>query len=171
MPRYVAFLRGVSPLNCKMPALKGAFEAAGFTQVRTLLSSGNVAFDARSGSEAAIERRAEAAMRDALGRHFQAIVRSASHLHELLANDLLTPLGVPAEAKRVVTFARHDLVARLPLPLATDGAAVMCAVGREAYSAYLPGAEGPVFMKLIEKAFGNEVTTRTWATVARCARA
>ena len=46
MTRYVAFLRGVSPMNCKMPALKRCFEAAGFTDVKTILSSGNVAFTA-----------------------------------------------------------------------------------------------------------------------------
>jgi len=46
MQRYVAFLRGVSPMNCKMPELKRCFEAAGFADVRTLLSSGNVAFSA-----------------------------------------------------------------------------------------------------------------------------
>jgi hypothetical protein len=37
MPRDAAFLRGVSPMNAKMPALKRAFEAAGFTQVETVL--------------------------------------------------------------------------------------------------------------------------------------
>ncbi|MDE2325144.1 MAG: DUF1697 domain-containing protein, partial [Betaproteobacteria bacterium] len=42
MPRYVAFLRGVSPMNARMPELKACFEAAGFGAVRTLLSSGNV---------------------------------------------------------------------------------------------------------------------------------
>ncbi len=42
MKRYAAFLRGVSPMNAKMPELKRAFEAAGFQAVRTLLSSGNV---------------------------------------------------------------------------------------------------------------------------------
>ena len=31
MPRYAAFLRGVTPMNLKMPELKAAFEAAGFT--------------------------------------------------------------------------------------------------------------------------------------------
>jgi uncharacterized protein (DUF1697 family) len=44
MPRYVAFLRGVSPMNAKMPELKKCFESAGFTDVKTLLSSGNVVF-------------------------------------------------------------------------------------------------------------------------------
>ncbi|MBU6441240.1 MAG: DUF1697 domain-containing protein, partial [Betaproteobacteria bacterium] len=46
MTRYLAFLRGVSPVNASMPALRAAFEAAGFGQVRTVLGSGNVAFDA-----------------------------------------------------------------------------------------------------------------------------
>ena len=171
MTRYVAFLRGVSPLNCRMPALKQAFECAGFTDVKTLLSSGNVAFDARTASEAALERRAEAAMQAVLGRRFHTIVRSAAHLRSLLADDRLTPLGVPPEAKRVVTFMRGPAEPRVALPLARDGAAIMCVQGREAFSAYLRGAEGPVFMQLIEKAFGTEVTTRTWDTVARCARA
>jgi uncharacterized protein (DUF1697 family) len=55
MPRYVAFLRGVSPMNASMPALKRCFEATGFTDVRTLLSSGNVAFYVRATSLGAIE--------------------------------------------------------------------------------------------------------------------
>ncbi len=33
-------------MNAKMPELKQAFEAAGFTDVQTLLSSGNVTFSA-----------------------------------------------------------------------------------------------------------------------------
>jgi uncharacterized protein (DUF1697 family) len=50
MPRYLAFLRGVSPMNAKMSELKRCFEAAGYTDVKTVLSSGNVAFDARAAS-------------------------------------------------------------------------------------------------------------------------
>jgi hypothetical protein len=38
------------------------------------------------------------------------------------------------------------------------------------YSAYLPNPKGAVFMTLIEKTFGKEVTTRTWDTVAKVAR-
>src|SRR6266581_4235379 len=75
MPRYVAFLRGVSPLNAKMPELKHCFEEAGFTNVKTVLSSGNIVFDARTSKEATLERRAEAAMGAALSRSFYTIVR------------------------------------------------------------------------------------------------
>src|SRR5436190_1051261 len=75
MPRYAAFLRGVMPTNCKMPALKAAFEAAGFADVKTVLGSGNVVFDARSTSVAALEQKAEAAMHEHLGQAFMTFIR------------------------------------------------------------------------------------------------
>src|SRR3954468_21329263 len=91
MPRYVAFLRGVSPLNCRMPELAKAFEAAGFGNVKTLLSSGNVAFDAPRSRPDALERKAEAAMKKALGREFYTIVRPQQELAALLGKDPYKP--------------------------------------------------------------------------------
>jgi len=169
MTRYVALLRGVSPLNAKMPALKRCFEEAGFANVRTLLSSGNVAFDARSAAGSALERRAEAAMQQHLGRSFYTVVRSSAQLQALLASDPFAGHALPRGAKRVVSFLRAAAEPAWPLPLSADGASVLRCIGREVFTAYVPGNKGPVFMKLIESAFGTEVTTRTWDTVARCA--
>ena len=169
MPRYVAFLRGVSPLNAKMPELKRCFENAGFSNVRTVLSSGNVAFDARRASEASIERRAEASMQETLGRTFYTIVRPADSLRGLLESDPFAAHAVPPTAKRVVSFLREPNRAKLVLPIDADGAMVLSMVGREVFTAYVPSEKGPVFMKLIEKAFGTDVTTRTWETVKKCA--
>ena len=87
MPRYVALLRGVSPVNARMPQLKCCFEEAGFTNVKTVLSSGNVIFDARTAPEASIEKRAEACMHNLLGRSFYTIVRKANYLQGLLQAD------------------------------------------------------------------------------------
>ena len=56
------------PTNCKMTALKAAFEAAGFTEVKTVLGSGNVVFDARPSSEGTLQQKAEAAMHEHLGQ-------------------------------------------------------------------------------------------------------
>ena len=169
MPRYVAFLRGVSPMNAKMPDLKRCFETAGFTNVKTVLSSGNVVFDAKASKESAIERRAEKAMQDGLGRTFYTIVRSTAYLEKLLASDPYAASDVPRDAKRVVSFLREERPPRVALPLAQDEASVICQLGREVFTAYTPTDEGPVFMKLIERAFGTEVTTRTWDSVAKCA--
>ena len=171
MPRYVAFLRGVSPTNAKMPDLKRCFEKAGFTNVKTVLSSGNVVFDGRAASEASLERKAEASMHNALGRSFYTIVRPVEGLSRLLKTDPYAEFGLPANAKRVVSFLREPMAKKLALPIEADGARILCVLGREAFTAYVPSDKGPVFMVLIEKAFGTDVTTRTWDTVRKCAGA
>ena len=170
MPRYVAFLRGVSPMNAKMPELKRAFEKAGFDEVRTVISSGNVVFSARAASDAVLQRNAEAAMQEHLGRSFATIVRSVDELKALLAEDPFAQHRVPPAAKRIVTFLR-EAPARAPSTLpAQDGATILQVRGREVFSVYLPTPKGPVFMTLIEKTFGKDVTTRTWDTVKKVTR-
>jgi hypothetical protein len=72
---------------------------------------------------------------------------------------------------RFVAFLREDRQPRVALALSADEATVLVLRGREAFSAYIPSAKGPVFMKLIEAAFGTEVTARTWDTVRKCAAA
>ena len=168
MPRYAAFLRGVMPTNAKMPELKRCFEEAGFSEVRTLLSSGNVVFDARKASEAALERRAEAAMMERLGRAFYTIVRPVSRLNAIIDADPFAHFELGANAKRVITFLREPHDAELSLPIEVDGARILAIDGREVFTAYLPRARGPAFMALIQKTFGENVTTRTWDTVRKC---
>jgi uncharacterized protein (DUF1697 family) len=170
MPRYAAFLRGVSPMNAKMPDLKKAFEAAGFTDVSTLLSSGNLVFTARSASETALQRRAEAAMTKRLDRTFLTIVRPIDALREMLVSDPYQAFRLPPGAKRIVTFLRERPASKLTLPAEVDGARILAVNGSNVFSAYVPSPKGPVFMTLIEKTFGSEVTTRTWQTVTRVAR-
>lgn len=65
---YAAFLRGVNVggVNLKMAEVAKAFENAGFTGVRTILGSGNVLLDSRSGVDA-VRRKAEKALRDTFG--------------------------------------------------------------------------------------------------------
>ncbi len=170
MPRYAAFLRGVMPMNCKMPALKAAFEAAGFGDVKTVLGSGNVVFDARSTSEQALQQRAEAAMQEHLGQAFLTIVRPIAQLRTLLASDPYQRFKVDPKAKRIVTFLRGRPQAKIALPVEMHGARILAMQDGEIFSAYLPTPKGPVFMTLIEKTFGKDLTTRTWETVAKVAR-
>ena len=59
----------------------------------------------------------------------------------------------------------------MALPVEQDGARLVALRGRELFSAYLPTPKGPVFMTLIERTFGKELTTRTWDTVGKVARA
>jgi len=168
--RYAAFLRGVSLMNAKMPELRAAFEAAGFRDVRTLLSSGNVVFSAPAAPATSIERKAEAAMQKRLGSAFPTIVRPVDVLREMLASDPYADFRLKPGSKRVVTFLRGRPKVTPETPIEVDGARILRVIGQEAFSVYVPSPRGPVFMTLIEKTFGKEVTTRTWETVGKVAR-
>jgi uncharacterized protein (DUF1697 family) len=171
MPRYVSFLRGVTPKNAKMAELRRAFEGAGFSEVRTVLASGNVVFDAADAPETALVRKVEAAMARHLGRTFYTLVRPASALSDLIAADPFAAFDLAEDAKRVVTFLREPHAAGVSLPIEVEGVRILASTGREIFTAYVPDPRGPVFMTLIEKAFGANVTTRTWDTVKKCAAA
>jgi uncharacterized protein (DUF1697 family) len=68
MTTYAAFLRGVNVggVNLKMSDLAAALAAAGFTDVRTILASGNVLLESSAGA-AAVRKKAEAALRERFG--------------------------------------------------------------------------------------------------------
>lgn len=68
MTTYAAFLRGVNVggVNLKMAEVAGALTAAGFTNVRTVLASGNVLLDSAS-KVAGVRKKAEAALRESFG--------------------------------------------------------------------------------------------------------
>ena len=171
MPRHAALLRGVMPTNCKMPDLRRAFEAAGFTDVATVLGSGNVVFTARAAGEAALARKAETAMRAELGRVFPATVRAIAELEELIATDPWQRLRIPPGAKRVVTFLPEPPAKKLALPIERDGARILAITGRTVLTAYERTPRGPVFMALIAETFGDRVTTRTWDTIGKIVQA
>jgi uncharacterized protein (DUF1697 family) len=169
MPRYVALLRGVSPMNASMPELKRCLESAGFGNVRTLLSSGNVAFDAPGRSETLLAGKVEAAMQEQWGRSFWTVVRSTRYLQELIQSDPFADYPLPAAGKRVVTFLREPQPAPPDLPIEREGARILSMQDLEVFSDYLPRPRGPIFMTLIEKTLGSNITTRTWDTVRKCA--
>lgn len=173
MPRYAALLRGVSPMNASMPELKRCFEQAGFTDVKTLLSSGNVVFStARAASMATLQRRVEKAMLDGQGYGFMTVVRSTAYLQQLLDADPFAGCELPPQSKRVITFLRESLAASpVALPVEHGGARIWKLEGAEVFCSYVPNEKGPVFMQLLEKTFGKGITTRTWDTVAKCAGA
>jgi uncharacterized protein (DUF1697 family) len=170
MTRYAALLRGVYPSNARNPDLVRAFEAAGFKDVKTVMTSGNVLFDASSGAVGTLERKAEAALKKQLGRTWFTVVRPVEELRALVASDPYAGYRLAPGAKRIVMFMRAAPRPAPRLPVEQDGARILCVRGREAFGAYVRSPKGPVFMLLIERTFGTEVTTRTWDSVIKVAR-
>ena len=96
-------------------------------------------------------------------------MRPVDALRKILASDPYGAFRLRPGTKRVVTFLHDDAPAMLELPIELYGARILSVDGGEVFSAYVPGPRGPVFMTLIEKTFGKDVTTRTWDTVKKVA--
>ena len=158
-------------MNLKMPVLQAALEEDGFTEVKTLLSSGNVVFSGRRASDSAIEKKVVATVLKNTGKTFGVIIRSIDELQALIDAEPYAAFRLPAGSKRVVTFLRKAPEKKLALPPAQDGARIWIVRGRDALSSYVQSDKGPVFMTLIEKTFGKDVTTRTWGTVQKVVQA
>jgi uncharacterized protein (DUF1697 family) len=108
-------------------------------------------------------------MKKTLGAAFGTFVRSVDALRGLLDSEPYEGFGLHPKAKRVVTFLRAPLLHVPRLPIALDDAQILVVNDTDVLSAYVPGPRGPVFMTLIEKTFGKDVTTRTWQTVTKAA--
>jgi len=151
--------------------LKQCLETAGFGHVKTVLASGNVVFDARAASRESLERKVESAMQKGLGRIFATTVRSIEELAAMQAADPYKKFDLPAKAKRVVTLLHTRPTTKVKLPIELDEAQILCIKGTEVFSAYVPNDKGPVFMALIERTFGKDLTTRTWETIRKVVEA
>ena len=82
MAMYVAFLRAINVGGhvVKMDQLRGLFESLGFTNVVTVIASGNVIFNSTSKSAPALEKKIETLLQKALGYEVITFVRSTSEL-------------------------------------------------------------------------------------------
>ena len=116
MARYVALLRGINVGGknaVPMPALKAAFEGAGFQDVRTYIQSGNVLFGAPSSSQAELTRRVERIIRSAFDHYDASVVlRSRSQMRAVVEK---APKGFgkePAKYRCDVVFLNAPLTAK-----------------------------------------------------------
>ncbi len=85
MTRYAAFLRGINlgAINLSMAELADALADAGFTNLRTVLATGNVLLES-SAESAAVRRTAEAALRARFGYDAWVLVYDVDTARRLL---------------------------------------------------------------------------------------
>lgn len=120
MTRHLALLRGVNigQRQVKSADLAAAFSALGYTDVKTLLASGNVLFDAPTPvAEATIE----AALATTFGFDIGVVLRTQQQLRALIATDPFGGTVEDADTKLYVIFLRDPLSHTLPLPCAVAG--------------------------------------------------
>ena len=150
MTTYVALLRGIMPMNPNMRGekLRAVFESLGFTNVATVIASGNVIFHTASKNLPALETKIEKALFNQLGFNSTTIIRSEAELEQLVNTNPFKGVVDEKPNYLVVTFFKDH---KKELCTVLDTSSV----------------ETTNFMRLLEKEHGKKITTRTWKTVGR----
>lgn len=173
MTAYAGLLRAVNlPSHNKVAAtdLRAMLGRLGFANVRSLLQSGNLVFEARPRSTAGLERTLERAAANDLRLETDVFVRSASEWDDVVAANPFR-----AEAKRdpghllvVVLKDAPGAPAVTALRKAIRGRERVEAEGRHAYVVYPDGVgRSKLTARLIERHLGTRGTARNWNTVLK----
>ena len=169
--RLVALIRGINVGRAKripMADLRELVRDIGYTEVRTLLNSGNVVFTDPSSGPASAGRRIEDEIDSRLGISARVTMLTASELDEVVAgNPLLDEARNPSRLLVAVLASSADRTRLDPL-MDKDWSPEELAVGARAAYLWCPnGVLASSLHKEIERIVGDSVTTRTWATTMK----
>src|ERR671912_192045 len=83
--KYVAFLRAINVggHTVKMDHLRSLFESMGFANVETFIASGNVIFDSKTKSTAALEKKIEKQLQAVLGYEVKTFLRTLNEIADV----------------------------------------------------------------------------------------
>jgi uncharacterized protein (DUF1697 family) len=171
---HVAFLRAVNVggrASLAMADLRRLGESLGFTNVKTLLQSGNLVFQAKDKTTAALESALEAALKKH-GIETDFMVRRADELDAVIAANPFTKEANSDPGHLVAIFLKDAPGAKAiaALQAAVKGREIIRHKGRELYIVYPDGiGRSKLTNKFIESRLDTRGTGRNWNTVTKLA--
>lgn len=172
MTRYVVLFRGINvsaSSRVAMTDLRSAVSALGYTQVRTVLNSGNLLLESAGRATDEVRIEIERALFERLGVPARAFVYTGEEFRAAAANPLSR---LAAENSRLITgflADSSDVEALRPLE-ACDWAPEALALGeRAAYMWCVYGVVGSALLRAVDAIVGSRMTTRSAGTVERVA--
>ncbi|HSW97128.1 MAG TPA: DUF1697 domain-containing protein, partial [Candidatus Saccharimonadales bacterium] len=161
--RYAAFLRGINvgkAKQVKMAELKKAFESLGFQDVKTLLNSGNVIFDADEKNEKVVTKNIEDALEKTFGWRISTLLRPIIELQNLVNENPFKDITVTPQTRLYVTFLTNKPDSTIKL--SSKDYTILHASNREVCSVITitPEKNTTDLMKNLEQKYGKNITTR-----------
>jgi uncharacterized protein (DUF1697 family) len=164
--RQVALLRGVNlgKRQVIMSELRALCEGAGFTDVRTLLASGNLVLDAKQ-TGAKLEAKLEKLILDEMELKTDVFVRTGAELDAIIAANPFNTFAKANSTFMVVNFTRGPVsAAEMEAMEKTSFTGEEIKQGKNCLYIKFPKGQGPSKLKLPKLA-----TARNWNTVTKLA--
>jgi uncharacterized protein (DUF1697 family) len=169
MPRYVALFRGINVGKAKriaMADLRALLGKLGYTEIETLLNSGNAVFTAAAEPAAAHSARIQQAVLKKLGVDALVIVKSDKDVAGIVAGNELGAIADDPSRLLIAVTKDPKALASVKALAHTDWGKERLHVGKHA--AYLWCAHGILESKAavaLLKGLEGSGTTRNWGTV------
>lgn len=170
--RLIALLRGINVGRAKrvaMADLRKVLSDMGYSDVRTLLNSGNIVFDCNSGDAAASAARIEEALVLKLGVPAKVTVLAAEQLAAIVAENSLQDVADDHSRLMVAILNKPEEDLSKLEPLAQQSwQPEAFAVGHLAAYIWCPnGVLASRAAATMGKVLGDGVTSRNWSTISK----
>ena len=172
MQKIVALLRGINVGGHKkvpMKDLKKVLEKNGFSNVKTLLASGNVVFEAKEADAGKVSGIIE----DKFGFSVPTILVPFIRIEEIVKSDPFEGITVTPKTRLYITFLAEKTDSNLEVPFTTEDGSfrIIRLEDQEVYSVLDLEKTGTLDgMKILETEFGKNVTSRNYNTVVKIAQ-
>lgn len=170
MPRYVALFGSINVGGNRlaMADLRAAFEAEGFTNVETVVASGNVLFDHPDRPDEGLEEKLTLMMRDRFAMRSAALVRSRDGLARAIAENPFADDGEEQFVHTMFLDGPVDVDAYNALAAGHDGPERIAAGDRAVHIDYAEGAgRSQLTGRLIERRLSCKGTARNLRSMRR----
>lgn len=154
-----------------MEDLKKAFTSLGLKNIRTLLNSGNVIFEASKSDPAIVTEKLEQRLKRKFGFEIPVIIRTVAELQALEKSDPFIGIEVTPQIRLYISFLSEKPHGKLKIPYQSPEKTyrILSASAREVCTVLTlsPNTQSTDLMSVLEKEFGKKITTRNWNTVER----
>lgn len=174
MNKYVAFLRAINVAGhakVKMSDLKQAFIAAGCKNVRTVIQSGNVIFEAPERDAESRIQEIQNKLCELLGTQATVMYRTLREVEDIVRAAPFKDIETDSDTKLYVAFLSRKPCNKptLPLRLPKEALEAVQVKNLEVFIVSRKKKNGGYGFpnNFIEKEFGVPATTRNWSTVTK----
>ncbi|MFD2036182.1 DUF1697 domain-containing protein [Belliella marina] len=171
--KYIAFLRGINVgghHKVPMKDLALYMEQLGFTNVITILNSGNIIFDSNENNIKVIEDQLEKQLQLKFGFPIPTIVQSAENLLKLYQEAPFKQHVPTKDTRFYITFVKDNPSTQIELPwVSQDSSFQVLTYKNKIVSSILDVSKmsSPKGMEILEKSFGKNITTRNLNTIEK----
>ena len=175
---YIMLLRGINVgghHKVPMGELKTLLKKEGFSQLTTLLNSGNVIGCISAGSVEDITGKVEKLLEKHFGFSIPALIRKAHKFQEMVADDPFNDITLTKDLRFYVTFLQRPQQQQvLDIPWISEDRSfrIIKSTPTEIYSVLdITKGKTTKGMEILKKTYGKNITTRNWKTLLKINKA